>query len=99
MVKRILTKLFHNYYQRLRIFSLKILSTNKKIIGNPKISQPVLFLGLGKIEFCEGVNLGIYPSPFFFDGSIYIEARSENSIIKVGKNTFINISNYDHFDA
>ena len=79
-----------NYFQKLRIFRSKVLSTNKKQIGKPKINQPVLILGLGTIEFKENVNLGYFPSPYFYDGIIYIEARSENSKISIGKNTHIN---------
>ena len=90
MFNKIYRRLIRKYYQKLRILNSKILSSNYNVVGNPKISQPVLFLGLGKIQFAEGVFLGYYPSPFFYDGSIYIEARVKGSNVSVGKNTHIN---------
>jgi acetyltransferase-like isoleucine patch superfamily enzyme len=84
--KRILIK----YYQRIRILLYRGLSTNKDIVGKPHILQPVLFNGLGKIIFDDDVYLGYYPSPCFYDSSIYIEARARESMIKIGKNSYIN---------
>jgi len=84
--KRILTR----YYQRMRILLYKGLSTNKNIVGKPLIQQPVLFAGEGKMIFEDQVYLGYFPSPHFYDSSIYIEARGKDSVIKIGQNSFIN---------
>lgn len=85
-----LSRYIIKYYQRVRIFIFKVHSNNKNIIGKPNIQQPVLFVGFGKITFGEGVSLGYFPSPLFFDSSIYIEARDKDSFIEVGRNCYIN---------
>jgi maltose O-acetyltransferase len=88
--RMILKKIILKYYQKYRVFISKSLSSNTSVFGNPKILQPVLFNGLGKVSFDENVTLGFYPSPKYFESSIYIEARHEGSEIKFGKNTIIN---------
>jgi maltose O-acetyltransferase len=52
--------------------------------------QPVLILGNGIIEFERNVQLGYFPSPFFLNGYIHLEARGKNASIKFGENSFIN---------
>lgn len=76
-------------YQDLRIYLFKILSNNN-IIGKPKINTPCLFIGKGKIHFKNNVTLGIFPSPNYYNGSIYIESRSVNSEVCIADNVFIN---------
>jgi acetyltransferase-like isoleucine patch superfamily enzyme len=89
-MKRIYKKIILKYYQKIRIAIFKHLSNNKKISGNPLIVQPVSFFGMGVIEFGQNVQLGYFPSPFFYDGSIHLEARNENSKINIGNNVMIN---------
>ena len=74
---------FADYYQRLRIAKYHFLSDCKNVSGNPVIRQPVQFLGQGKIEFNGKVTLGWFPSPYFFSGYIYIEARNPASLIQI----------------
>jgi len=89
-LKNFFKRMLIKYFQRIRILLYKGLSTNKNIVGKPQIRQPVLFVGLGKMIFDGEVYLGYYPSPGFYDSVIYIEARDENSVIKIGKNSYIN---------
>lgn len=68
-----------------------ILSDNKVIARNLKITQPTQFIGRGKIEL-SNVFIGIWPSPNLFNGVSYFEARSLNATLKIGGGTFINNS-------
>lgn len=75
---------------RLKVFFYKcILSDNKVIARNLKITQPTQFVGLGKIEL-NNVFIGIWPSPNLFNGVSYFEARSLSATLKIGGGTFIN---------
>src|SRR6478752_6529925 len=80
----------HKIFQLPRIWKYKLLSSNKKITGRPILNQPALLIGSGRLIFGERVKLGYYPSPFFFNGYIHLEARSESSYISIGNNVFIN---------
>jgi len=64
--------------------------SNASAKGLVKKNQPVLMLGRGVIEFEDEVKLGYFPSPFFFNGYIHIEARGADSLVKVGEGTHIN---------
>lgn len=77
-------------FQCSRILKYKILSNCKNVIGKPKYNQPVLLLGNGKIKFGSNVNFGVNPSPYFYNGYIYIDARKEDSYIEIGDNCWIN---------
>lgn len=75
---------------RLKVFFYKwILSDNKVIARNLKITQPTQFVGRGKIEL-NNVCIGIWPSPYLFNGVSYFEVRSSNATLKIGSGTFIN---------
>lgn len=65
-------------------------STNKNIIGNPIIQQPTQFVGKGTICFGSEVQLGYFPSPYFYSGYMYLEARKSDAFIKIGGNTIMN---------
>ena len=80
----------HKIFQLPRIWKYWFLSTNKRTDGKAMYRQPVLRLGLGKIVFGNNVCLGYYPSPFFFNGYIHLEARSKDSQIVIGNNVVIN---------
>jgi acetyltransferase-like isoleucine patch superfamily enzyme len=79
-----------NIFQLPRIWKYKLLSTNKRVQGKPILNQPALLMGAGKIIFGREVILGCYPSPFFYNGYIHLEARSPESYIILGDNVFIN---------
>jgi maltose O-acetyltransferase len=67
------------------------LSDNSHIEGQkPQIRTPTLFIGKGKIRFKNNVNLGYFPSPYYYDGQIYIESRNKDSLIEFGSNVMIN---------
>jgi acetyltransferase-like isoleucine patch superfamily enzyme len=78
------------WYQRLRIMKYQLLSSCRPIEGRPIISQPVQFVGRGRIRFNGRVYLGFFPSPYWLSGYIYMEARSEESVIEVEDDVYIN---------
>lgn len=69
---------------------ISYLSTNKNVFGVPIINQSTQLVGEGTICFEKQVQLGYYPSPFFYSGYMYLEARNSDAIIKIGNNTMIN---------
>jgi acetyltransferase-like isoleucine patch superfamily enzyme len=77
-------------YQKLRILKFRILSDCKHVYGTPIVRQPVQYTGLGVIRMNGQVNLGVYPSPFFLSGCIYLEARSQDSLIEIEDGVWIN---------
>lgn len=58
--------------------------------GDVRKFQPTLVMGNGVIRFEEHVQLGYFPSPFFLNGYIHLEARSKNSSINFGEDTYVN---------
>ncbi len=66
----------------------RILSANK-INGNFSAYSPILSLGNGVITL-NGANLGVWRSPYYFGSYIYLDARSKDSKIYIGKNVWIN---------
>ena len=78
------------FFQHPRILKYKLLSTCKKISGKPKIYQPTQFLGKGTVTFGKNVKLGYNPSPNFYNGYGYIDARNKQSIIDIGDDVWIN---------
>lgn len=86
--KKLLLGIF-SYFQSFKKAAFAAISKSN-IIGTPNINQATIFEGQGKIYFEGNVNLGYYPSPKFYEGSIYLEARSLSAVIKIGANTFIN---------
>ncbi len=86
----ILSWLYKKYYKYKIKFYLKILSNNRNKSGKFRVAHPCLLLGKGKIDISSDVKIGYYPSPDFYDTYSHIEARSINSLISIGKGTFIN---------
>ncbi len=78
--------------QKLRVLRYKFLSKKKVYSGYPKISQPVLFLGKGRILFEDNVTFGYKKSPYFFSGYSHVEARTPDSVIEFGQGCQINNS-------
>jgi galactoside O-acetyltransferase len=92
-MRRILSRLIVRFYQRWRIFVMSSLSDKKVVTeGKPKLYQPVVLKGHGKIIFKGEVVLGYPISWDVFSGTGYMEARNEDAIIEVGDNTYINNS-------
>jgi maltose O-acetyltransferase len=50
----------------------------------------VQLVGKGEIEFNGSVTMGFFPSPFFFNGYGYIEARNSGAKVKIGNGTWVN---------
>ena len=50
--------------QKPRIFVYRAIST-VHLIGAPTVDQPLLAVGLGKVEVSGLANLGTFTSPFF----------------------------------
>ncbi len=75
--------------QKIRIGYYHYLSSNKPVLYDSKINQPVYWVGLGNIS-AKKTNFGVSISPYFLSGYMYIEARSKDSTISIGENTVIN---------
>lgn len=89
-IKGRIRSVYIRWYQRLRIRSAKVLSTNRNISGQPICNQPVYFMGAGKISFGTNVQLGFAPSPGFYDGSVYLETREKTAEICFGNDIVVN---------
>jgi len=72
-----------------RIVKYGLLS-NCKIVGKPYLNQPAQLVGRGEIVFEGRVTIGVFPSPYFFNGYAYIEARNPGSKVIIGNGTWIN---------
>jgi len=72
-----------------RILKYKLLS-NCKIVGKPYLLQPAQLVGKGEIQFEGSVTIGVFPSPYFFNGYAYIEARKPNAKVIIGNGTWMN---------
>lgn len=81
---------FKKLFQKFRVLKYKLLSDSNNVIGKPTLHQPAQFTGKGKITFGTNVNLGFFPSPYFYNCYIYIEARNKNTKIIFGDNIHIN---------
>lgn len=76
--------------QLIKIFWFRFILSNIRIKGKVKIKSPTLFIGKGKIKMGKGINLGYYPSPYYYSNYNHIEARNSDAIISIGNNTDIN---------
>ncbi len=77
------------FFQTLRIFGYKLLSDARNVSSLAHSNQPVLMTGLGKIDLRK-CSLGVWPSPYFLNGYMHIEARNPGSEIFIGNGVFIN---------
>jgi len=75
--------------QAARIAVYRLIST-ANYEGEGAVYQPVQFVGNGKIVINKGTSIGVFPSPHYFSGYSYIEARSEKAVVHIGDNTWIN---------
>lgn len=83
-------KMVYAIFQFPRMIKFKLLSSSKRVIGKPRLYQPVQLNGKGEIVFQNNVRFGVDPSPFLFNGYGYVESRKENSRIVFGENVWIN---------
>jgi galactoside O-acetyltransferase len=89
-MKKFFKRLVKNNFQKIRIKLIGILSTNTNIYGNPIIRQPIQFVGKGKIYFGKNVQIGYFPSAYYYAGYSYLEARTETSEIIFGNGVISN---------
>lgn len=76
-------------YRRYRIYKFMLLSGNT-IDGNLTREQPVQVVGRGRVSVSGLATIGCFPSPHFFSGYSYLEARGASSSIRIGDGTKIN---------
>lgn len=78
------------YVQKTRIFLYKTLFSDAKNLSNhAKLKQATQFVGKGRIELGD-MQLGCFPSPNFYNGVSYLEARDSSACITIQDGTFIN---------
>jgi maltose O-acetyltransferase len=75
--------------QRIRVRVYRLISWNRPCEDKAQRQQPVLLLGEGKI-FLGRCHLGFWPSPYFLNGYIHIEARLPSAEIQIGDGVWIN---------
>lgn len=83
-VARVVRELF----QSLRIAAYASMSTGT-VDGSPVLRQPLLAMGAGRIKVGVGVQIGYFPSPYFFSTNAYIEARNPEAEVVIGDGTVI----------
>ena len=88
-LKRILHLLLIIIYQRLRVWKYKFISDIFHCESMARSNQPVLMTGRGKIRLGK-CNLGVWPSPYYFNGYIHIEARQSTANIEIEDGVWIN---------
>lgn len=88
-VKRFAARKTAGFIQKVRIFYYQAISTCH-LVGRPIKFQPVHCVGLGSIVFDGRVRFGVFPSPFFYNGCCYLEARKKDAKISFGEGTWIN---------
>lgn len=88
-IKYRLHGLLLRFVQLPRIFFYRLLS-DCKVVGHPYLRQPLQLVGRGEIYFGVNVSIGVYPSPFFFNGYGYMEARNSRAKISIGTGVWIN---------
>ena len=89
MLNKVKNRLQH-IYQRLRILKYRLLSNCQNVEGTPHVTLPLLLAGKGKIKFNGRVHVGVNPSPYYYNGYMYMEARSPGSVIEFGDEIWIN---------
>lgn len=75
--------------QDLRIALWRLCAT-AEVKGRPRLGQPTLLAGDGRIEFGAAVRVGFYPSPHFLSGSCHIESRAPYAVVRIGDKTTLN---------
>jgi maltose O-acetyltransferase len=78
------------FFVTLRIWKYQWLSDCSKVSGRPKLFNPLLLKGSGKITFGQNVQMGVINSPNYYSHYTYLEARNSDSEIAIGDNVAIN---------
>lgn len=87
--RRRLAGLVCRVVQAPRIAGYRLLSSCDQR-GRPVLHQPLHALGLGQLNFDGTVHIGVFPSPHYFSGYAYLEARSPKASISIGDGSWIN---------
>lgn len=82
-------RIFRVLIQSARRAKFRLLSNNP-VIGKPVCKQPLQSVGHGKIIVHDNVRIGYFPSPYFYSGYAYLEARNKSASITIGSHTQIN---------
>lgn len=64
--------------------------SNNQVKGKPRRYQPLQCAGNGEIRIDDGVNVGVFPSPFFFSTYAYLEARNPSASITISTGSWLN---------
>lgn len=78
------------YFRRLKYRHFTLYKMDIESCKDVKILQDVVVDGLGTIIIKNNAQLGVYPSPHFFSGDFYLEARNKTSKVIIGDSVFIN---------
>jgi acetyltransferase-like isoleucine patch superfamily enzyme len=76
--------------QRARVWRYRRLWTCGQLSGSPKLWQPALFLGPGRIVLGEEVEFGWPTSGGFYSGYCHVEASTHDALIEIGDRAQIN---------
>lgn len=76
-------------YQRFRVWKYKCFSDIRHCDCLARFNQPVLMTGGGRVQLGR-CNLGVWPSPYYFNGYIHIEARDATASIEIEDGVWIN---------
>jgi acetyltransferase-like isoleucine patch superfamily enzyme len=77
-------------YNKIRYFFYrKFISDCQNLKINQEFFYPVIFTGKGEINI-QNSQLGVWPSPYFYNTTGYLEARSNSAKISIMNNTAIN---------
>ena len=76
-------------HQRLRVWKYKLFSDIHHCNNLSCINQPVLMTGRGRVQLGR-CNLGVWPSPFYVNGYIHLEARDATASIVIEDGVWIN---------
>lgn len=76
-------------YQRLRVWKYNFFSDIHHCDSLARFNQPVLMTGRGRVQLGR-CNLGVFPSPYYLNGYIHIEARDATASIEIEDGVWIN---------
>jgi acetyltransferase-like isoleucine patch superfamily enzyme len=88
-IRRKLRLTFIAALQYPRIVKYRVISSNRPKKDLARRNQPALLLGEGKISLGR-CNVGVWPSPYFFNGYAHIEARQPTATVEIGDGVWIN---------
>jgi len=93
IVKIGLGKIFHfllgEMFQMFRKIKYFLISDNRCTKNEARFFQPAIFSGYGSISIGAS-TIGVIKSPFYHSSYCYLEARSQESSIVIGNNSFFN---------